>query len=463
MVDINKFGYVPHAQYYCPDTTQLIELQPLLPITSLPHHLKSILQARINLVRGVLSRIRIPDIAELKDIGVEILLDDFLGLLENLQEQAAAHVPSEMAMQGPSSRVVLHELQHHEGRLDGAGDVARVLHLVHVAALRVGGVGHGAVPLAVALGENVVVVAVEMHGVAADEAVVDEVDADVFCAGELVHVPFGLEVGLAVLGLEEHRRVVVAAVSAVVEIPDEVCAVGLELEVDALDVVGCLEGNLAKWDADGQVVVLALLKFRGGDGGGGGWNSIGIGVFVVHGCESVGRHAVVERATEALGELGTHPESVAWLADGFHDDISTLADGNGDYICCVRLDGDKVDGDDLQLMAVDAELLDTFSTSVDKTQKMLLSRLELELGNTSVGRAWPSSVRTGVVHATVDEIVVRWREATIHGSVHERVVIGMEPILKNDWTNIDIVFLVTRSVDDHGTVGTARVLGAVMA
>jgi hypothetical protein len=39
----------------------------------------------------------------------------------------------------------------------------------------------------------------------------------------------------------------------------------------------------------------------------------------------------------------------------------------------------------------------------------------------------------------------------------------MEPVLKDDWANVDIVLSVLWSVDDHGAMGTSGVLRAVMA
>ena len=39
----------------------------------------------------------------------------------------------------------------------------------------------------------------------------------------------------------------------------------------------------------------------------------------------------------------------------------------------------------------------------------------------------------------------------------------MEPILEDDWTNIDVVFFVLWSVNDNGSMSATGVLSAVMA
>lgn len=94
---------------------------------------------------------------------------------------------------------------------------------------------------------------------------------------------------------------------------------------------------------------------------------------------------------------------------------------------------------------------------------MLLSRFELEFGDTSIGCARKSGIGTRVVHASVDQIVVRGWDGAVHGTVHEGIVVRMVPIGKDYWANIDIILGMLRSVDDHWTVSTARVLGTVVA
>lgn len=66
-----------------------------------------------------------------------------------------------MAMERPDARVVLVELNDDIGGDDAFRGVAAVLEGVHVTADGVRRVGNGAVPIAVAFGENVEVVTLE--------------------------------------------------------------------------------------------------------------------------------------------------------------------------------------------------------------------------------------------------------------------------------------------------------------
>jgi len=97
-------------------------------------------------------------------------------------------MPRQMAMERPNSRVILSVLQNHVRR---CGRVLCVLKDVHVAAGGVGGVCDDAVPSTKAFGKDMEVVAVEMHGVGAGLAVVDDVEADGGVGAEIEDVPRG--------------------------------------------------------------------------------------------------------------------------------------------------------------------------------------------------------------------------------------------------------------------------------
>lgn len=116
-------------------------------------------------------------------------------LLNGVDVQARAHVPRNVAMERPHARVVGLILQH---------DIAKRLHELHVAALGVGLVDDLAVPSADALGQDVEIVTMEMHGVGGREVVVDD-DADGAVVPKVVDVPFGIEgVGeVALVGQDE--------------------------------------------------------------------------------------------------------------------------------------------------------------------------------------------------------------------------------------------------------------------
>lgn len=81
--------------------------------------------------------------------------------LEDIHVQPRGDVPGDVAVERPDARVLV-DLHDHVRGLGGADGVGQEL---HVAALGVRGVGHGAVPGAAADGEHVVVVAVDVHRV----------------------------------------------------------------------------------------------------------------------------------------------------------------------------------------------------------------------------------------------------------------------------------------------------------
>jgi hypothetical protein len=97
-----------------------------------------------------------------------------------------------MAMERPDTRVVLIELQYHERRNDASGSILRILKHVHVATDSVFRVRNNAIPVPETFGEDVKVVAVEMHGVTADETIIYEVDADGLVGAEVVDIPEGV-------------------------------------------------------------------------------------------------------------------------------------------------------------------------------------------------------------------------------------------------------------------------------
>jgi len=123
---------------------------------------------------------------------------------------------------------------------------------------------------------------------------------------------------------------------------------------------------------------------------------------------------------------------------------------------------------DCHLVAINAELLYPLRTAIDQPQAVLLSRLECELGDTSIRRAVSGAIRAWVIHLAVDEIVVRCgRKPTLGGWSHDLLneikVTGMIPIIQQDWAKIDVVSVRFGAVDDHWTKSTAHILGAVMA
>ena len=94
---------------------------------------------------------------------------------------------------------------------------------------------------------------------------------------------------------------------------------------------------------------------------------------------------------------------------------------------------------------------------------MLLSRLKLELRNTSIGSAGQGRVLARVVVLSVDQDIVRRRDPAVQGPLNKAEIVGMVPILENDRPDVDIVVGMLGPIDDHRTVRTARVLSAVVA
>jgi hypothetical protein len=143
------------------------------------------------LIRDVVIRISLPSPASLEYIIVNDLIHDIVRPLQHIQEQTTTNMPCQMAMERPDTRVVLIELQYHERRNDASGSILRILKHVHIATDSVFRVRNSAIPVPEAFGEDVKVMAVEMHGVTADETIVDEVDADGLVGAEVVDVPDG--------------------------------------------------------------------------------------------------------------------------------------------------------------------------------------------------------------------------------------------------------------------------------
>ena len=93
-------------------------------------------------------------------------------------------MPRDMAVEGPRARIVRVVLQHDVRRVRGRAPLDQL----RVAALRVARVRDGAVPGPEALGEDVEVVPVQVHGVRGDEGVVDD-EADGGVGAEVVDLP----------------------------------------------------------------------------------------------------------------------------------------------------------------------------------------------------------------------------------------------------------------------------------
>lgn len=162
-----------------------------------------------------------PVTARLRALGRDLQRLDIRGPFQDVDVQARADVPRDVAVERPDARVVHGELHDDVARLAAvaAGCGGQDL---RVAALRVGRVGDAPVPGAGPGGEDEHVVAVQVHGVVGDGDVVVDEEADGGVGAEVVDVPFWvLWVGdVARVREEEDRVVVVCAEGDVVHIPE---------------------------------------------------------------------------------------------------------------------------------------------------------------------------------------------------------------------------------------------------
>lgn len=108
-------------------------------------------------------------------------------------------------------------------------------------------------------------------------------------------------------------------------------------------------------------------------------------------------------------------------------------------------------------MIVDAKLLDSCSACIDKAQSYPLPTGKFERRETCIVRARGSVTDSGAVkvHFAINEVVIRRRsDATLvcaHDSRKDGEVIVMVPITDGDWTEIDVVGFMLRTVDNERT------------
>ena len=155
---------------------------------------------------------------------------------------------------------------------------------------------------------------------------------------------------------------------------------------------------------------------------------------------------------------------------GGDENIGALTDRERDGCNVVRLDGDEIVCNDGHGMSVDGEALDAVGAGVDEPQPVRLSGLELELGDTCVGRAGGLVACGGSggaikVHLAVDEVVVRGHAGRAAGGEHvldQIKVRAVVPVGEHDGAEIDVVLGLGRAVDDNGADDAAGVLRRVV-
>jgi len=122
-------------------------------------------------------------------------------------------------------------------------------------------------------------------------------------------------------------------------------------------------------------------------------------------------------------------------------------------------DWDKIIGNNRQIVAIDAESLNSFGSSVDQPKSVSLAGCEFELGDSRIVGAW--SLVTGCdggtieVHLAVYEIVVGcWSRISAgtercHYSLNNIKILTVIVVCQEHWSNINIIWHMLGAVDDH--------------
>ena len=327
-----------------------------------------------------------------------LLLDQQRGL-DKRRRQAGLNVPLDVAMEEPNARIVRLVPHHHiPARID-LDDIAS--HRLGGEAALLAGVGTGVFGGA---GDDLEVVAVEMHGVAAGVVVVDDDFDDLVGFGDegvgVGAVDKGVGGGLAGREGGEEGGHFLLEVGYLVE----GCAGGTEEVSWGLfgkeegrkgdEPVGAVDDGEVEVQRDGAVdgseELLSIVRKEeevvvfavGCDG----WGSGGEGEFVVVD-EVAGdvwfeigglvvEHVNVESAEEGEILLGV------WLR--FDDDAVALCSGDENGVGFLLLSVDAVDFDDRHGVFVEVDVLSGKGGHVDDSDEVFLSRLDVKLDVLSI-------------------------------------------------------------------------------
>ena len=115
-------------------------------------------------------------------------------------------------------------------------------------------------------------------------------------------------------------------------------------------------------------------------GGSGMRHGIGVGVFIIDGCQS----ERVSRSRTVTTYIRTHPNRRVRCASRGHNDIGTLTNTESDDVGRIWLDRHKVVGDNRHVETINGETLNGFSTVINEPKSMLLAGVELEFGKAGV-------------------------------------------------------------------------------
>lgn len=176
------------------------------------------------------------------------------------------------------------------------------------------------------------------------------------------------------------------------------------------------------------------------------------------------------RSATVGSQSGSHPERVRWFPNSFDQDVGALADPQGNNISLIWNDGREVVGDDLQLMAINAETLQGSSTRVDQSKTIGFARVKLEMSQGSVGSTLCAvgDLRAIVVILSVDQVVIGRRHVFLeivgdrNHFLDNRKIIFVVIITEHNRSEVDIIFSMLWAVNDHGAEESIHSLSRVM-
>lgn len=301
-----------------------------------------------------------------------------------------------------------------------------------------------------------------MHRVRLRTSVLND-KTDSLVAAVVVDVPHEIELKLAVVDVVKHRVVVVDAHSTASHVPHEVAAVGLELYRD--DLGDTWLSGLERVGRHGvfERVVAAVLVV-GVRAGLAVREVLAVCVLVVDRSDNL--FATVTESAGCRPE-GTHVDSVGRLAGAVDEHVAALADAQSDDVRVIGLNLDKVSCNDTESVAIDSELLCGSRRGVDKAQTVHSAGLEAEGGHRHIVAALLVGLGAGVASLAVDGVGISTGNDSVRDLIEKAIdfllVVSMEPILKHDRAEIQVVLFVLRAVDHHWSNETATILSGVVS
>lgn len=171
--------------------------------------------------------------------------------------------------------------------------------------------------------------------------------------------------------------------------------------------------------------------------------------------------------TAARLDHRSHPITLARFPRPGDEDIASLRKSKRNDLHFDRFDGNEIHCNDTHRVSVNADVKGPLSPRIDKSETMDFAGFKEELGESGIADAGIGCILGGAIEIVlaVDEIVVGRtrsngrcfvRAHEIHG---ELGVVGMVVIVANNGTEVDVVGVGRRTVDNHGPKEPGGVLG----